>query len=406
MHISAYIHTSCDYVAMKHSDSTSQDSASRSPSVPLPKAKPRYIMVGGFLGAGKTTSIAKLAQWLTDKGLRVGLITNDQGSHLVDTTMLTARGFAVKEIPGGCFCCRFNSLVDAAKLLKAESRPDVFIAEPVGSCTDLVATVSYPLRNLYGADYSIAPLSVLVDPIRVLRVLGLEAGGQFSEKVVYIYRKQLEEADLIVVNKRDLLSNDQSATLREALAAQFPKARVFEVSARQGTGGLEGWFEHIARTNQIPRAIMDVDYEVYADGEARLGWLNCTLRLDAKTAFDGNKFVHGLASEIQQRLNRAGAEIAHLKITLDADNELSDLAVVNLVRNDFVPELSQNIQDSFAGGELTINMRAEAAPEVLRGVVQSAVEKCAQPYATLNWEHMEFFRPGKPQPTHRLTTSA
>lgn len=369
--------------------------------------KARYIMVGGFLGAGKTTAIARLAQWLTAKGLRVGLITNDQGSHLVDTAMLASRGFPVEEISGGCFCCRFNSLVDAAKRLTDENRPDVFIAEPVGSCTDLVATVSYPLRKLYGTDFSIAPLSVLVDPIRALRVLGLEPGGQFSEKVLYIYRKQLEEADVLVVNKIDLLTPDQALALRGALASEFPKARVFEVSARQGAG-LEGWFEHIANTNQTPRAIMEVDYEVYAEGEALLGWLNCTLGLASKSYMDGNKLVHGLATEIQRQLNEAGAEVAHLKMTLDADSALGDLAVVNLVRNDFVPELSQNLHDSFEGGELTINMRAEATPELLHATVRSAVEKCCNGFPNLSatWEHMEFFQPGKPQPTHRETSLA
>src|SRR5262249_1284185 len=132
---------------------------------------PKYIMVGGFLGAGKTTAIARLAQWLTSRGSRVGLITNDQGSHLGDTTILGARGFAGEEILGGCFCCRFNSLVDAAKRLTETNRPDIFVAEPVGSCTDLVATVSYPLRKMYGEAFAIAPLSVLVDPIRARRVL-------------------------------------------------------------------------------------------------------------------------------------------------------------------------------------------------------------------------------------------
>jgi G3E family GTPase len=145
------------------------------------KGKARYIMIGGFLGAGKTTAVAKLAKHLSAQGLRVGLITNDQGSQLVDTAMLAAHGFPVEEISGGCFCCRFNSLVDAAKKLSAETRPDIFIAEPVGSCTDLVATVSYPLRRIYSDAFTIAPLSVLVDPIRAMRVLGLSLGGRFSD---------------------------------------------------------------------------------------------------------------------------------------------------------------------------------------------------------------------------------
>ena len=75
-------------------------------------SKARYIMIGGFLGAGKTTAVGKLAKRLADQGLRVGLITNDQGRNLVDTAMLRSQGFATEEIPGGCFCCRFNSLVD------------------------------------------------------------------------------------------------------------------------------------------------------------------------------------------------------------------------------------------------------------------------------------------------------
>jgi G3E family GTPase len=144
--------------------------------------KARYVMIGGFLGAGKTTAMLRIAEQLTGEGLRVGLITNDQSHGLVDTAMLGARGFPVEEITGGCFCCRFNSLVSAADRLSVADAPDVFLAEPVGSCTDLKATVDYPLRRLYGEAYSVAPLSVLVDPVRALRILGLEAGKSFSPR--------------------------------------------------------------------------------------------------------------------------------------------------------------------------------------------------------------------------------
>src|SRR5258708_37115662 len=121
-------------------------------------------MVGGFRGAGKTTCVAKLAQQLTAEGLKVGLITNDQGSELVDTAMLRSRGFATEEIPGGCFCCRFNSLVEAANKLTSEARPHVFIAQPVGSCTDLVATFTYPLRRMYAYNFGSPPPSVIWNP--------------------------------------------------------------------------------------------------------------------------------------------------------------------------------------------------------------------------------------------------
>ena len=56
------------------------------------RRKARYIMIGGFLGAGKTTAIGKLAAHLTAQGRKVGLITNDQAGGLVDTRVLRAQG--------------------------------------------------------------------------------------------------------------------------------------------------------------------------------------------------------------------------------------------------------------------------------------------------------------------------
>lgn len=369
------------------------------PDSPRP-AKARYIMIGGFLGAGKTTAVAALAQHLTARGRRVGLITNDQGSELVDTAMLRARGFATEEIPGGCFCCRFNSLVDAAQTLTDSTRPDSFIAEPVGSCTDLVATVTYPLRRMYGEAFTIAPLSVLVDPIRAERILELREGKQFSEKVLYIYRKQLEEADLIVIAKADLLDTGRLEALRARLGSEFPKAEILDVSVREGRG-LEAWFTRLLNDEQTTRATMAVDYDLYAEGEALLGWLNATVQLTSSAGFASDAALQTLAREIQHAL--AGSEIAHLKMTLSPDTGLGDVAVINLVRSDFVPELSLRLEEPVTAGQLIINCRAEAAPEILRDAVRAAVAALPAQIANLTarLDHLEFFRPGKPQPTHR-----
>lgn len=367
--------------------------------------KPRYIMIGGFLGAGKTTSVLKLAQRLSASGSKVGLITNDQGHGLVDTAMLRSNGFDTEEIPGGCFCCRFNSLMEAATRLTESTRPDVFIAEPVGSCTDLVATVTYPLRRIYGANFSIAPLSVLVDPIRALRLFELEPGGKFSPKVAYIYRKQLEEADLIVVNKTDAVGQDRLERLRARLVAEYPQANLRCVSART-SAGLDEWFDEIAVTDQQARSSIAIDYDLYGEGEALLGWLNATVALESVAPLDGNEMVRKLAGGIQRELTEHGAEIAHLKMTLNPTDGLGGLAVINLVRNDFVPELSQHLAEPTGRAELVVNLRAEAAPEILHGALTVGLERlCAESQGlTGRIEHAEHFRPGKPQPTHRITS--
>ncbi|HUG12781.1 MAG TPA: GTP-binding protein, partial [Opitutaceae bacterium] len=101
--------------------------------------RPHFILIGGFLGAGKTTALARLARFLGDEGLRAALITNDQGRELVDTATLRAKGFETEEIPGGCFCCRFDALLGTSRGMCGGEPPDVIVAEAVGSCTDLAA---------------------------------------------------------------------------------------------------------------------------------------------------------------------------------------------------------------------------------------------------------------------------
>ena len=360
-------------------------------------AKARYIMVGGFLGAGKTTAILRLAEMLRDDGQRVGLITNDQSVNLVDTAMLAAHGFPVEEITGGCFCCRFDSLTDAADKLSAVERPDVFLAEPVGSCTDLTATVSYPLRRLYGDAFSIAPYSVLVDPVRAERILGLAAGNSFSPKVAYIYVKQLEEADIIVVNKLDTLAPERLAALTATLGERFPEAKVLTVSARDGTNMAE-WLAELQADDMPAGDAMEIDYDTYAEGEALLGWLNATVALDSPAEFDGNAYLVGLADELHRRLTALDIEVAHLKMTLTPDTG-TDLAVVNLVRNGGHPEASHTLNEALTAGECVVNLRAEGDPETLKGVLAEALASLTVA-ATI--AHQEAFRPGRPVPTHRM----
>jgi G3E family GTPase len=358
-------------------------------------------MVGGFLGAGKTTALLRLGEHLATQGVRVGLVTNDQSSGLADTTLVSASGFPVEEITGGCFCCRFNSLTDAAERLTRRVAPDAFLAEPVGSCTDLKATVSYPLRRIYGDNFSVAPFSVLMDPVRALRVLGLEEGRRFSDKVLYVYGKQLEEADVLVINKIDTVSPTRLEVLRAALRERYPRAVLFEVSAKTGAG-LEPWFAHVLAGNDDSRANLDIDYDEYADGEALLGWLNCTARLSG-LVFDGNEWVVRLVESLQRRLRDLDIEIAHLKMTLTPAEEDRDLCVVNAVSTDAPTVNAFRLHDVIDAGELIVNLRAEGDPDVLRREALGALTAhAADAGLTLSVEHIEHFRPGRPVPTHRV----
>ena len=361
----------------------------------------RFLMIGGFLGAGKTTTIGKLAQHYTNQGLNVGLVTNDQAYNLVDTETLRGQGFQVGEVPGACFCCKFDDLMTTVGSLSHEATPDLIIAEPVGSCTDLFATVIQPMRELYGDRFELGPLVVLLKPEHGKKILGVGEQSSrrgFSPKAEYIFLKQLEEADAIGVNKIDKLDQETSDGLLTAVGARFD-VPVFGMSAREG----HGFDELIAAAESTPRKrdqAMEMDYDVYAEGEAELGWLNCQVSARAEAKFELDDLVASLVRGIGTRLIEDGFEIAHLKVM---GQTLTESSIANLVGSSTESELSLASEIKTQSADLLVNARVAASPEALQAIVESETQTLeTQLGVTLVIGEMQSFRPGRPTPTHRM----
>ena len=361
-------------------------------------------MVGGFLGAGKTTTLGRLAGMYRDRGLRVGIVTNDQAEGLVDTASLRGLGYEVGEVAGACFCCQFDTLVETVREL-AESGaapPDVILAEPVGSCTDLVATVVRPLKELYAAEFDVAPYAVILKPGHASKVLGGEGGTGFSPKAEYILRKQLEEADAVLINRVDELSDDEIQKLRSLVAAELPGKPVVKISAKTGEG-----FDRLLDVldGETSGAVApDLDYDVYAEGEAELGWYNGTADISAADAFALDGLLTDLVGRLKESLADAEFEAAHLKVVGVADG---GFGVANLVSGAGPVTLSAPSNRTVpAGGaaELILNARVAGDPDELRRLVGEAVRAaCDAAGATAALRGERAFRPGRPVPTHRVT---
>ena len=360
---------------------------------------PRFIMIGGFLGAGKTTTIARLAKRFQDEGNRVVIVTNDQATDLVDTLLLRAEGFDVGEVAGSCFCCNFNELTRAVEQLGSESRPDVVLAEPVGSCTDLVATVIRPLEQIYDQPFAIAPYGVIIKPSHSFKILGGEDRRGFSPKAEYIFRKQIEEADFIIINRIDELSPTEADQLTETLNREFPDTPVVRMSAKSGEG-FDALCEFLNQGGASGRRVMDVDYDVYAEGEAELGWLNCQATLQASEAFALDAFLMQLLQRLHNNLLDMSAEVAHLKVIGMADGAHG---VANLISNASRPVLSLPSDWTGRQANLVVNARVAVEPDTLTALVEEALEKEASAVGgTAAVVAMQSFRPGRPVPTHRL----
>jgi len=363
---------------------------------------PRFIMVGGFLGAGKTTTIARLARHYQEQGKRVGIVTNDQATDLVDTHSLRSQGFNVGEVPGACFCCNFDQLTATVEQIEENARPDVFLAEPVGSCTDLVATVIRPLVQIYDRPLDVAPYGVIVKPSHGIRILGNRQDAGFSPKAAYIFRKQIEEADFVLINRIDELTPPQRQELTELITDQYPDRPQLRMSARTGEG-FTALCEFLEQRGEFGRRVMDLDYDVYAEGEAELGWLNGQFVITSPSPFSLDDLLLTIIRLLRERLARLGRETAHLK-TIGLWEGF--YGVANLVSSFTEPELSLPSNCQVDRAEIIVNARVATDPKELESLVRQTIEAASQPIgATVEFRTMQSFRPGRPTPTHRIAVS-
>lgn len=358
----------------------------------------RLVMIGGFLGAGKTTALVWLARHYISQGRRVAFIANDQAENLVDTALFRTVT-AAAEVAGGCFCCRLHDLLAMAERLTRDQQPDVIFAEPVGSCTDLVATVVQPLKRLYREQYQVAPYVVLLDPQRARRILTGDRFGGFSSKVAYIFHKQLEEADAIAVNKSDLLRDSDRNTLHSLIHRQYPEKPIYFVSARTGENMSElARFQE--QQGRFGVSVAEVDYDTYAEGEAELGWLNVTAVLRRRQPFVPDQLLSSLMERVQEHLQGLGAEVAHFKGLLHTDRGLN---AGHLVQLEGKPELSRCCSEPAQEAQLVLNARVATDPELLwQAVRQAADEVLSQQQITAEWQTAQRFRPARPVPVMRF----
>ncbi|MFN4258093.1 MAG: GTP-binding protein [Gemmataceae bacterium] len=362
----------------------------------------RFIMVGGFLGAGKTTALARLARFYQQRGQRVGLVTNDQADGLVDTMSLRSQGFPVQEVAGACFCCKFDELVEKVESLRDSDRPEVILAEPVGSCTDLVATVVQPLKDLCGERFQVAPYGVLFKPSHGLRILRNDSGAGFSPKAAYIFHKQLEEADVILINRVDEMDPAGVRELTGLVQEHFPGVPVLPVSARVGTG-FEAWTALLDQDGNFGRKILRIDYDIYAEGEAELGWLNSSVHIEAEQPFSLDALLLDLVRQLQDKLAPAGAEVAHLKAIGLGE---TSFGVANLVSSQTQPELSLPAHGQVREADVIVNARVATDPAQLETEVRQTVAAVAQSHGgRAEFRQTQSFRPGRPQPTHRYAAA-
>ncbi|MDH3718455.1 MAG: cobalamin biosynthesis protein P47K, partial [Planctomycetota bacterium] len=176
------------------------------------------------------------------------------------------------------------------------------------------------------------------------------------------------------------------------------------ISALQGDG-FDQLIEVLDRPPGDRAGTLSIDYDVYAEGEAELCWLNGRAQLGpAEVAFAVDDVVLQLVQGLHRRLEvLQGAEPAHVKV-LGLCEE--GWAMANLVSSGDQPELSCAANVRTKSLDLVVNARVATAPDSLRDAVQAELELAVRKFGSkLKISALECFRPARPEPTHRDVAS-
>lgn len=175
------------------------------------------LLVTGFLGAGKTSVVNHLLAHA--EGRRIAAVVNDFGAINIDAELIADAGDGVVSLSNGCICCSLEGdlLRTLAALLRRDPQPEFIVIETSGIAdpADIVRNLMDPLI------WQEAPLETVlcvVDATTKAATLNDDA----------LLRSQLRAADLVALNKVDLVDAADRAKIRDAIRALRPAAVVVD----------------------------------------------------------------------------------------------------------------------------------------------------------------------------------
>ena len=182
------------------------------------------IILGGFLGSGKTTSLLQFARYLVsvsspERENKVAILENEVGEVGIDDKVLATSGFAVSNLFAGCACCTVSGeFTDAARRIRDELNPEWLIIETTG--------IAYPASMRENLDKMLslsARIVVIADAKRWMRLRA--AMGE-------LVAAQVEGSDAVLINKCDLADEETLAEIERDLRGIEPTTAILRVSAK------------------------------------------------------------------------------------------------------------------------------------------------------------------------------
>ena len=189
----------------------------------------KVLILGGFLGSGKTSLLVKLAKHVIgdddSKKSKIVIIENEVGEAGVDDATLSGTGLKVKDMFAGCICCSLaGQIVPALREIEESYDPDLVIIETTGVAfpNQVKTTISSMMPDL---------------EIRICVIVDSKRWPKIKRAMAMLLEGQMEGANAILINKIDLADEESVAMAVNDVSAINPDAPVYKVSANMDIDG-------------------------------------------------------------------------------------------------------------------------------------------------------------------------
>lgn len=348
----------------------------------------KYMIVSGFLGSGKTTTMIALAREINarmkEKGSlgHAAVIANDLGAkNLVDADYTRTADIKISEITGDCICYVTEDLVTAIERL-AKAGANIVISDIPGAGVGALEHVYMTLEEDYAGKFDLLPLTCLVDPMRLRMILPEDVREDINlpEEMRFLLNAQLLEADLIVLNKCDLIDEAERDSDLEFIRRAYPDIPVMAISARTGEGIPELVDYLIAHKANAQYRDLGLDSEEFDAAEEKMCWYN--RRFFAKERegknIDFNDVIEDFMEEIRNGLIEAKRNVPHLK--LFAAGEGDDFVKCSIVGVDYDLEYERRLEQCYTAIAIIVNARATCESEKFGEIVEDAMDLIKSKY--------------------------
>lgn len=335
----------------------------------------KFVVFSGFLGSGKTTTMIALTRYYSNHYGKAAMISNDlgEGVTLADHRLARLSGVDASEITDECICFCHDVLTERLDAYYDDGC-ELVISDIPGFGVGAMEHVYCELSEKYPGRFELGPFTVLIEP----RNVELLRSGQ-SGDVTHILDAQLMEADLIVLNKCDLLEPEKAETDRAWLAEHCPRAKVLSISAITGDG-----LEELSRTLRDSEASLqhpDIDYEDRDLQKAMDRLSEYYLQYHASVCcndFDGTKYLSDIAGAVQKKLCAEGFEIPHMKL-LAWETE-GDFGKVDLLGTGYPISITRCFEHACTDIAVVLNANAICPAGLLDEIIAEAVKAVSDRY--------------------------